>query len=119
MQTIFEIGVTANSVKAKVMLEKRIKHQMIIIKQKESNMKQIETKPSDEDEPERSGVPQEEANEELVQEAFSTVIAQKKRTSRKPFDPNQAKKKRLQSKPTKDEENYINYVAKDHQTESG
>ena len=29
-----KMGVTANSVKAKVMLEKRIKHQMIIIKQK-------------------------------------------------------------------------------------
>ncbi|XP_046459761.1 ATP-dependent RNA helicase DDX54-like isoform X2 [Daphnia pulex] len=115
--TIFEIGVTANSVKAKVMLEKRIKHQRIIIKQKNANMKQSETKPSDE--PESSGVPQEEANEELVQEAFSTVIAQKKRTSRKPFDPNQSKKRRLQSQTTKDEENYINYNSKDHQTESG
>jgi hypothetical protein len=104
-------------VKAKVMLEKRIKHQMIIIKQKKSNMKQMEAKPSDE--PESSGVPQEEANEEMVQEAFSTVIAQKKRTSRKPFDPSQTKKRRLQSKTTKDEDNYINYIAKDHQTESG
>jgi hypothetical protein len=99
------------------MLEKRIKHQRIIIKQKNANMKQSETKPSDE--PESSGVPQEEANEELVQEAFSTVIAQKKRTSRKPFDPNQSKKRRLQSQTTKDEENYINYNSKDHQTESG
>ena len=99
------------------MLEKRIKHQRIIIKQKNANMKQSETKPSDE--PESNSVPQEEANEELVQEAFSTVIAQKKRTSRKPYDPNQAKKRRLQTQTTKDEENYINYNAKDHQTESG
>lgn len=118
MQTIFEIGVTANSVKAKVMLEKRIKHQRIIIKQKKSEMKSA-AEAAFAEEIENTGVPQEEADEEMVQEAFSTVIAQKKRTSRKPFDPNQAKKKRLQSQTTKDEDNYINYVAKDHQTESG
>ncbi|XP_059351601.1 ATP-dependent RNA helicase DDX54-like [Daphnia carinata] len=116
--TIFEIGVTANSVKAKVMLEKRIKHQRIIMKQKKAAIKSAAEAASSE-EPENVAVPQEEADDEMVQEAFSTVIAQKRRTSRKPFDPNQAKKKRIQTQSTKDEENYINYVAKDHQTESG
>ena len=111
---------TANSVKAKVMLEKRIKHQRIIIKQKEADTK-TGTVPFDETE-EGDGpvpVPQEEADEEMVQEAFSTVIAQKKRTSRKPFIPGQVKKRRIQAQPTRDEENYIRYEAKDHQTESG
>lgn len=102
------------------MLEKRVKHQRIIIKQKESDVasenRAIETTISKELE---TTVPQEEADEEMVQDTFSNVIASKKRDSRKPFDPNQIKKRRLQSQPTKDEENYIPYLAKDHQTESG
>ena len=102
------------------MLEKRIKHQRIILKQKALDVKGKKdaseaSAASAEKEP---SVPQEEADDEMVQEAFSTVIAQKKRTSRKPFDPSQPKKKqRIQD--TKDEENYINYMAKDYQTESG
>lgn len=99
------------------MLEKRIKHQRIIIKQKKS-----EEPPENENVPSElpeTTVPQEEADEEMVQEAFSTVVAQKKRTSRKPFDPNQAKKRKLQTQPIRDEENYIRYMSKDHQTESG
>ena len=98
------------------MLEKRIKHQRIIIKQKtlEETEKQ---KPSfDEVAP---SVPQEEADEEDLHNTFSTVIAQKKRTNQKPFDPNRPKKRRTMPKSTKDEENYINYVAKDHLTETG
>jgi len=102
------------------MLEKRIKHQRVILKQKALDVTQEKKTASDAAASAEAEftVPQEEADEEMVQEAFSTVIAQKKRTSRKPFDPSQPKKKqRLQ--PTKDEENYINYMAKDHQTESG
>lgn len=111
---------TANSVKAKVMLEKRIKHQRIILKQKSQEATENRTSaPNDAQEESKSDVPQEEADDEAVQEAFSTVIAQKKRSSRKPFDPNQPKKKRVKLATTKDEEHYIPYVAKDHQTESG
>ena len=113
---------TANSVKAKVMLEKRIKHQRIIIKEKAQNNAKNEAVAFDKEQTEAaagSSVHQEEADEETVQEAFSTVIAQKKRTSRKPFDPSQPKKKRAKPAPTKDDENYIPYVAKDYQTESG
>jgi hypothetical protein len=101
------------------MLEKRIKHQRVIIKQKALDVTQEKKTASDAASAEaESKVPQEEADEETVQETFSTVIAQKKRSSRKPFVPSQPKKKqRLQ--PTKDEENYINYTAKDYQTESG
>lgn len=99
------------------MLEKRIKHQRIIIKQKKSE-EAAETQNTLSELPETT-VPQEEADEEMVQEAFSTVVAQKKRVSRKPFDPNQSKKRKLASQPTRDEENYIRYMSKDHQTESG
>lgn len=95
------------------MLEKRIKHQRIILKQKNSDLIRNQMNSSS-NEPEPTTV-QEEADEEMVQEAFSTVIAQKKRASCKPFNP--TKKRRVQS--IKDEENYIRYVAKDHETETG
>lgn len=100
------------------MLEKRIKHQRIIIKQKKADEK-TDTPFDETEEGDRpTAVPQEEADEEMVQDAFSAVIAQKKRTSRKPFIP-EAKKRKTQSQPLRDEENYIRYEAKDHQTESG
>lgn len=97
------------------MLEKRIKHQRTIIKQKSNDLIRHQIKLStDQQEP---TVPQEEADDEMVQGAFTTVIAQKKCLNRKPFDPNKAKKRRTE--PTRDEENYIPYVSKDHQTETG
>ena len=116
MQTIFEVGVTANSIKAKVMLEKRVKHQRIIIKQKGLDAEAPKA-PSFDDLKPRQAV--DEADEDELQNAFSTVIAQKKRASQKPFDANKAKKKRVGVQSTKDEANYINYASKDHLTETG
>jgi len=111
--------VTANSVKAKVMLEKRIKHQRIILKQKALDTTTENQAAAFDQVEDPAREPQEQADEDMVQEAFSTVIAQKKRTSQKPFDPNQPKKKKVKATTTKDEENYINYVSKDYQTETG
>jgi len=114
--TIFEVGVTANSVKAKVMLEKRVKHQRIIVKQKELDATAPKA-PSFDQLKVAPAAP--EADEEELQDAFSTVIAQKKRASQKPFDVNKAKKKRVALQSSKDEANYINYASKDHLTETG
>lgn len=98
-----------------------MKHQKIIhkrIKAAEDSAIQTETFEDSENVINSSAVLQ-EADDAMVQDAFSTVIAQKKRISRKPFVPDQPKKRRLQSQFVKDEENYIPYVSKDHQTESG
>ena len=76
--------------KNRVMQEKRMKHQSVIAKQKEANEKAKRAKneqSADEETPKEGGEPaepQEEADEQMVQEAFSTVIAQKKRKARKP-----------------------------------
>ena len=100
------------------MLEKRVKHERVILKQKALTAKENESAP-DEVELSKKMAEQEEAGEELVQEAFSTVIAPKRRINSKPFDPDQPKKKRVKNVVVKDEENYIPYVAKDHHGESG
>lgn len=106
------------------MQEKRVKHQSVIVKQKEADEKAKIAKAElqAEEEPVNGNAtnePQEEADDEMVQEAFSTVIAQKKRNTRRPYDPSQPKRKKIQERQTKDEENFIPYMAKDYQTESG
>lgn len=106
------------------MQEKRTKHQGVIVRQKEADEKAElarDERESDNEEPTResaSNEPQEEADEATVQEAFGTVIAQKKRKARKPYDANQAKKKKPE-RCAKDDEHFIPYMAKDYQTESG
>jgi len=98
------------------MLEKRVKHQRIIVKQKELDATAPKA-PSFDQLKVAPAAP--EADEEELQDAFSTVIAQKKRASQKPFDVNKAKKKRVALQSSKDEANYINYASKDHLTETG
>ena len=102
--------------KAKVMVEKRIKHQRIIVKQKELDAAAPQAPSFDQLKSTPAAV---EANEDELQDTFSTVIAQKKRTSQKPFDVSKAKRKRVARQSTKDEANYINYASKDHLTETG
>lgn len=100
------------------MKEKRGKHEVLIAKHKAAGVKEKEEKAlqAREEEEREPRQEQAQADEEAVNEAFSEVIAQKKRT--KPFVASESKKKRPKIS-TKDEQNYIPYVAKDHHGESG
>ena len=106
------------------MREKRVKHERIIYKNKQTALVELKRQADEEHASDEEGATvemAEQADDDEVKEAFSTVIAQKKRSSRKPFDPEQSKRKklRLSQKSTKDEENYIPYISADHHGESG
>ena len=104
------------------MLEKRIKHQRIIIKQQTKDAALPSDSAPSFDQLNAAAVPviqQELADEDQLQDTFKTVVSQKKRASQKPFDVNKPKKQRVAAQSTKDEANFINYVSKDHLTETG